>query len=318
MGDNSNLRRAMAEKNDEFYTRIEDISEEIGHYPDAFRGKSVYCNCDLPSRSMFVRYFRDRFSDLGLRRLVATGYVPGGHGEALEVDAGGERSFLLEGDGDFRSLECLGYLGECDEVVTNPPFSLFREYLDLAVGSGKKFLIVGNKNSLTFKEVFSHLMADRLWVGYTPMGRGMLFDVPPEVAEAMVRDGKEGWQYRRSGGKVYGRAAACWITNMPHGKRNTPLELTREYSGEAYPAYDNYDAVEVGKVTDIPRDYPGVMGVPITFLDKYCPAQFEILGMDEAHGRGHSRGRWSGSGSRKACVGGKEMYARIFIRRRQG
>ena len=316
MARNANLQKAQDERNDEFYTLIGDIEEEVSHYPGQFRDKRVLCNCDDPDTSMFVRFFKENFSSLGLRSLAATHYVPGGSSFAYVFDGKAERRVPIAGDGDFRSAVCLDYLDASDVVVTNPPFSLFRDFVEVLVSHGKEFLIVGNKNALTFKETFAHLMADRLWVGYRPMGKDMLFDVPEKVAEDMVRDGKEWSQYRIVDGKVYGRAAACWFTNMTHGKRNRPLKLDgNRYSPEKYPRYDNYGAVEVGKVSEIPGDYAGIMGVPVTFLDKYCPAQFEIVGMDEAHGKGHSHGLWEG-GKRKAVVGDKAMYARVFLRKK--
>jgi len=185
----------------------------------------------------------------------------------------------LKGDGDFRSPECVALLKQADVVVTNPPFSLFREYIAQLVEHGKQFLILGNKNSVTTKEVFPLICGGRLWMGHTPMGRDLLFDIPQELAETLVSTKKEGSGYKMVGGRVMGRSASCWFTNLDHSKRHEELILYREYTPEDYPQYDNFNAIEVGKTKDIPADWDGVMGVPITFLDKHNPDQFEIVGI---------------------------------------
>lgn len=192
----------------------------------------------------------------------------------------------LEGDddyepGDFRSQECIALLKEADIVITNPPFSLFREYVEQLVEHDKKFLIVGNKNAITYKEIFSLIKDNRMWIGAMPMGVDMLFDVPETYAKRMIASGKEGSSYRVVNGVVKGRTSSIWFTNLDHKKRHEMLPLYKRYSSADYPTYDNYDAINVNKVADIPVDYDGVMGVPITFLDKYNPKQFEIVGMCE-------------------------------------
>jgi hypothetical protein len=183
----------------------------------------------------------------------------------------------LKGDGDFRSPECIELLKQADIVCTNPPFSLFREYVTQLIEYGKNFIIIGNKNAITYKEVFKFIKENKMWVGYTPMGVDMLFDVPDDFAKKVMADKKEGSTYRIIDGVVKGRSQAVWFTNLNHKKRNEFLKLYANYNENEFPQYDNYDAIEVGKVVDIPQDYDGVMGVPITFLDKYNPEQFEII-----------------------------------------
>lgn len=327
MGKNSNLHRAKAEKNDEFYTRLEDIEAELRHYRKHFKGKVVLCNCDDPVWSNFFRYLAINFSYLGLKKLIATHYEPNGPSYALIVDknldVNGDGTIdikdtvrvELKGNGDFRSDECIAFLNEADVVVSNCPFSLLREYVAVLMKHNKKFLFIGNKNAITYKEVFKYIKDNKMWVGMAPLGKDWLFTVPDE--KEFIKGKKEGSAYRIIDGKVYARATACWFTNLPHDKRNTPLDLVgNTYSPEKYPKYDNYDAIEVSKVSEIPDGYTGVMGVPITFLDKYCPKQFEIVGMDEAHGTGNSNGLWKG-GKKKAIINNKEVYARILIRAKQ-
>ena len=186
---------------------------------------------------------------------------------------------LLKGNGDFRSEECIKLLKQADIVVTNPPFSLFREYVAQLMEYDKKFIIIGNKNAITYKEIFPLIKDNRLWIGYTPMSKDLLFDVPKEYADRMLKDGKLGSQYRIIDGVVKGRSQSIWFTNLDIQKRHEDLILYKIYTPEEYPTYDNYDAIEVSKTAEIPYDYEGVMGVPITFMDKYNPEQFEILGL---------------------------------------
>ena len=221
--------------------------------------------------------------------------------------------FHLKGDGDFRSQECIELLKQSDIVVTNPPFSLFREYVAQLAEYGKKFVIIGNKNAITYKEIFRLIKEGRLWVGNTPMSKDMLFDVPQDYAEELVATKKEGSAYKIVDGLVKGRSQSIWFTNLDHKKRHEELILYRKYSPDEYPKYDNYDAIEVSKTKDIPMDYDGVMGVPISFLDKHNPEQFEIVGMGEDNGTGHSGGVWNG-GSKSCLVSGKAKFKRIFIR----
>lgn len=323
---NGNLHKAKTEKNDEFYTRLEDIEAEIKHYRKYLKGKVVLCNCDDPEWSNFFRFFALNFMFLGLKKLISTHYDQNGKSYALVVDGNLDMNgdgkidlkdavrVPLEGNGDFRSEECVKFLGEADVVVSNPPFSLFREYVELLMQHNKKFIIVGNKNAITYKEVFKHIKANKLWVGMAPLGKDWLFGVPNE--KEFIKGKKEGSAYRIIDGTVYGRAQACWFTNLPHNKRNTPLDLVgNEYSPEKYPKYDNYEAIEVSKVSEIPDGYKGVMGVPITFLDKYCPEQFEILGATESEGTGVSNGLWDAtSGVKQATIDGMKVYKRLFIK----
>lgn len=252
---NRNLQKAKSEKNDEFWTVYESVARELGNYTEFFNGKKVLCNCNDTEDSAFTRYFSDNFSALGLAGLAATSYNPGGRGTVYRHGVGTE---ALEGDGGFRSVECLKLLDECDVVVTNPPFSVFREYIRTLIDHGKKFLVIGNNNAVSYGEIFSLMMSDQIWLGVSP--RNMRF---------MTGDG---------GTKSVN---ASWFTNIPHGRRREPIALTKHYSPDEYPKYDNYDAIEVSRVCDIPCDYGGMMGVPITFLDKYCPDQFSILGRPE-------------------------------------
>ena len=316
---NANLHKAKAEKNDEFYTRLEDIEAEMKNYRDQFKDKVVLCNADDPEWSNFFRYFAINFTFLGLKKLISTHYEPNGKSYALIVDrnldVNGDGTINikdavrveLKGNGDFRSEECIAFLKEADIVTSNPPFSLFREYVELLMQYKKKFIIIGNKNAITYKEVFKYIKANQLWIGCRNMAGGMWF-YGKCVETAKPTNVKE------FNGVKCANVASCWFTNIVHSKRNTPLDLVGNvYTPDKYPKYDNYDAIEVAKVSEIPEGYTGAMGVPVTFLDKYCPSQVEILGMDEAHGTGHSNGLWEG-GNKKASVGGVEKYARIFIK----
>jgi len=307
---NTNLHKAKAEKNDEFYTRLEDIEAELKHYRKYFKGKVVLCNCDDPEQSNFFRFFALNFMFIGLKKLIATHYEPNGKSYALVVDGGldvnGDGKIdlkdavrvPLEGNGDFRSEECIKFLDEADVAVTNIPFSLAREYLKVMKDSKKKFLFLGNRNMITYKEFFAEIKANRMWLGVSPMSCTW-FEVPqlPEYK-------KEGNRFKIENGKWYRSLGnACWFTNIPHSKRNTPLDLVgNEYSPEKYPKYDNYDAIEVSKVSEIPDGYKGVMGVPITFLDKYCPEQFEIVKFRK------------GDDDKDLSVNGKCPYFRILIK----
>ena len=270
---NGSLHDAKLAKNDEFYTRYEDIAEELKEYDGFFKGKVVYCNCDKAfnfGRSQFFEYFQVNFHRLGLKKLIATQIVPNGRGIKWTYDGVPPTSPLdeseictefLKGDGSFQSAECREILKECDVVVTNPPFSLFREFVDTLIAYGKKFLIIGNKNAITYKEIFPLIKDNKLWLGFTsPKG----FD-QPSTHEVKQMAG-----------------LTRWFTNIEHRKHQTPLYLREGASvcSIKYPKYDNYDAINVDDVKMIPHDYDGVMGVPITFLDKYCPSQFEISGID--------------------------------------
>jgi hypothetical protein len=323
---NSGLSNAKNAKQDEFYTRLVDISNELRHYKNHLKGKVVFCNCDDPFESHFFEYFALNFNSLGLKKLIVTSYVKspiaGAQLPLFEIEGlkpEGKEPYVIEinevpdrtgkgatditdveyllthnantartligdgtyGPGDFRSQDCVELLKRSDVVVTNPPFSIFREFIAQLVFYKKKFLIIGNKGAAGFKEVFKIIGENRMWVGVTPMGTDMLFNVPDEIAEKMVRTGKEGSNYKIVDGVVYGRSPSIWFTNIDNPKRHEKIPLYKKYTPTEYPKYDNYDAIEVGRVAEIPEDYAGVMGVPITFLDKYNPDQFKILGMCE-------------------------------------
>lgn len=268
---NTNLHAAKNAKNDEFYTLYEDIEKELSNYKDHFNEKTVYCNCDDWESSNFVKWFRDNFHNIGLRRLISTSYRADRQFLIYEYD-GEQESLLIPNDqsnknGDFRSEECVELLKEADIVVTNPPFSLFREFVAQLVEYGKQFIILGNNNAITYKEIFPLIKENKLWLGYSA-NKTMDFSMPNDY---------ERYDRIENGIKIGKVPAISWFTNLPTEKRNQPLDLYKTYNPEEYPKYDNYDAIEVSKVSDIPMDYDGVMGVPITFLDKYCPTQFEIV-----------------------------------------
>ena len=324
MAGNKNLHAANRAKQDEFYTQLSDIEKELKHYRKHFRGKTVYCNCDDPTISNFFRYFRLNFEKLGLKRLITTCYknrqtdMFSEHN--MEAAAGVEyvgngtkpNVFQLKEDGDFRSQECIKLLKQADIVVTNPPFSLFREYIAQLVEYGKKFVVIGSMNAITYKEIFPLIKSSRLWLGHGPAGKDMLFDVPEDYARELVRNKKEGSAYRLVDGDIKGRLGnAVWFTNLDHRKRNEELVLFKRYSPEEYPKYDNYDAINVEKTDHIPVDFAGPMGVPISFLDKHSPNQFEIIGMDRP-----LITQLTGKQSRFK-IKGKEIFARIVIRNRR-
>ena len=336
-GKNAALHRAKKGKNDEFYTQLTDIENELVHYKSFFRGKTVLCNCDDPRISNFFKYFALSFNILGLKRIITTCYknncpdlfsqntseqavyliYDGNDGKSMpdwdKVDVK-----PLHGDGDFRSAECIELLEQADIVVTNPPFSLFREYVAQLIAYDKKFLIIGNKNAITYKEIFPLIKENRMWVGFQPMSVDMLFDIPKEQQEELLKDSKNGSKYRIVNGVVKGRSASIWFTNLEHSKRHEELILYKRYNPEEYPKYDNYDAINVDKVNEIPCDYDGVMGVPITFLDKYNPEQFEILGATESEGKGFSNGLFNKDFTiTQPLVRGTRIYKRIFIRKIQ-
>lgn len=259
---NANLHKAKNAKNDEFYTQLTDVSKELMHYKHHFKDKVVFCNCDDPTWSAFWKYFHLNFSALGLKKLISTHYDKTEPTYKMEYTGGDDNDIevgvktSLEGNGDFRNQECLDLLDEADIVVTNPPFSLAREYLACLVEHKKKFLIIGDMNWITYKEVFPLLKSNSIWLGNC------------SVKEFVQPDGT----IKKFGNKL-------WFTNLDHKKRHEKLILWKNYSPEEYPTYDNYDAINVDKVDQIPCNYYGVMGVPITFLDKYNPEQFEIIGL---------------------------------------
>ena len=326
---NKQLGRAKKAKEDEFYTQLCDIERELRHYEHHFKGKTVLCNCDDPRVSNFFHYLSHKFEDLGLKRLITICYKnqerdlfsEGNSEQAIWLEYTGDKNGNrvpdpeeigirpLKGDGDFRSEECIELLKQADIVVTNPPFSLFREYVAQLIKYDKKFLIIGNQNGITYKEIFPLIKENKMWLGYGFRGGAGHFINQHYEDYAVAEDHREG-MIRVSG--------VTWFTNLEIPKRNQELVLYRKYNPEDYPKYDNYDAIEVGKTADIPEDYEGVMGVPITFMDKYNPEQFEIVGASESEGKGFSCGLWdSSSGIAQAMVKGNKVYKRIFIRKRQ-
>lgn len=331
---NKNMSDAMRNKKDEFYTQLTDIENELRHYKEHFRGKTVLCNCDDPYESNFFKYFALNFNSLGLKKLMATCYdgspITGQELQLFAFDDEGEDKriaykveisevkdvngdgvvnladvqyllqndknvlTLLKGHGDFRSPECIEMLKEADIVCTNPPFSLFREYLAQLMKYEKKFIIVGHQNALTYKEVFPLIQSNKIWLGYGFKGGAAHF-ISPYEDKATAGDHRKG-MIRVSG--------VHWFSNLDHKKRHEELILFKNYSPEEYPKYDNYDAINVNKTQDIPCDYDGVMGVPITFLDKYNPNQFEIIKFRK------------GNDDKDLSINGKCPYFRILIRRK--
>ncbi|MFK5040730.1 adenine-specific methyltransferase EcoRI family protein [Glaesserella parasuis] len=312
MAGNKNLHRANREKNDEFYTRLVDIENELRHYTQHFKDKIIFCNCDDPEESNFFRYFALNFEHLGIKKLIATHFDANEPTYKLEIDreldlnTDGKIDFQdiqripLQQNGDFRSPECIEILKQSDIVVTNPPFSLFREYVAQLIEYEKKFVIVGNQNAITYKETFKLIKENKIWLGNK--SGDMAFRVPDYYEEKATRY----WQ-DETGQKWRSLGNICWFTNLDHAKRHEELLLYNTYSAEEYPKYDNYDAIEVNKVKDIPFDYQGAMGVPITFLDKYNPEQFEIIGLDRYVKDNPNYGK-------RFTLNGKETYARILIK----
>ena len=278
MAANANLHKAKDAKNDEFYTQLTDVSKELKHYKQHFKDKIVFCNCDDPTWSAFWKYFHLNFETLGLKKLISTHYDKNEPTYKMEYTGGNDNDIEvgvktpLEGNGDFRNQECLDLLDECDIVVTNPPFSLFREYVAVLMEHKKKFLIIGNMNALTYKEIFPLFRDDKLWYGASIHSGDRKFGVPDSYPLDAAGCGidENGQRYI----KVKG---VRWFTNLDYAARHEKLVLWKEYNSEEYLKYDNYDAINVNKYSEIPMDYDGVMGVPITFMDFYCPEQFEII-----------------------------------------
>ena len=299
--DNSNLVKAKKVKNDEFYTRYEDIEAEVMKYKKAFKGKVVYLPCDDPAekKSEFWSFFVNNFEAFGLKKLIATHYDESGKAYKIwidndascndYIDDGDALQEDLEGNGDFRSPECIDILKECDIVCTNPPFSLFREFVDLLLTNNKKFLIIGNQNAFSYKEIFHDIQLNLIWTGYN-----------------MVKS------FYQPDGTTKDFGNVCWFTNMETTKRSEELIFTKKYSDNPsdYPKYDSCNAINVGKIVNIPGDYDGVMGVPITFLDKYNPNQFIVLGLDDPD---LVYPGWRGRGPE---LNGKTLYRRVMIKRK--
>lgn len=275
---NANLHKAKDAKNDEFYTQLTDVAKELMHYKTHFKDKIVLCNCDDPTWSAFWKYFHLNFAELGLKKLISTHYDKTEPTYKMEYTGGDDNDIEvgvktpLEGNGDFRNQECLDLLDESDIVVTNPPFSLFREYVAVLMEHEKKFLIIGNRNALTYKEIFPLIRNNELWLGNGFQNGNAYFNIPKNSDTSIYAKGV----YDEETGLVKFRNCV-WFTNMDLAKRHEKIILWKNYTPEEFPKYDNYDAINVSKVSEIPCDYDGVMGVPITFLDKYNPDQFEIV-----------------------------------------
>ncbi len=327
MNKNKYLQQAKTSKKDEFYTQLTDIEKELKHYKQHFKDKVVYCNCDDPRVSSFFHYFSYNFEKLGLKKLITTCYKnqnldlfsQNNSERAVYLEYVGDKNQnklpekeeikvnYLKGDGDFRSKECIELLKLSDIVVTNPPFSLFREYVSQLVEYNKKFLIIGNLNAITYKEIFNLFKTNKIWFGYNSVKR---FTMPENYIHNSVIVEK-GVNYA-----IFGNI--CWYSNLDIAKRHENMILYKTYNPSEYPKYDNYDAIEVSKTKDIPMDFEGVMGVPITFLDKYNPDQFEIIGATESEGKGFSNGLWDEKSKiTQPLINQKRAYKRIFIKNKK-
>jgi len=346
---NKSLGKARDAKQDEFYTQLGDISNELKHYKAQLRGKTIFCNCDDPFESNFFKYFALNFNAFGLKKLIATSYttspvagaqlplfsieglkpegkepyaveineVPDHNGDGatdltdveylLKNNANTART--LKGDatyssGDFRSHECVELLKQSDIVITNPPFSLFREFVTHLVAHDKQFLIIGSKNAITYKEIFVLIRDNKLRTGYRNINSDMWFEVPDGAVYEKIDNGKK-----------IKHIMAIWLTNLAVEKHSEMMTLYKKYTPAEYPKFDNYDAINVDKVDDIPCDHLGVMGVPITFLDKHNPEQFEVLGLAAGNIRGLA-GITSTTGKDGPYMNGKLKYGRIIIKRK--
>jgi len=340
------LDGAKKSKVDEFYTQLSDIEKELKNYKDQFKGKVIFCNCDDPDYSNFYYYFVSHFEEFGLKKLITTHFELDKASYMLEYEGGadvkgdkeavikraiklGKKSNLKQnfqqgnqGDlfelepirsysGDFRSPECIELLKESDIVVTNPPFSLFRDYIALLMKYKKKFIIIGNTNALIYKDIFKYIKENKIKTGYTNFNVGMYFFVP---------DYWEEYHKIENGRKMVRVSTSCWFTNLIVTKHNDELVLYKCYSSKEYPKYDNYDAINVDKVSDIPMDYEGLMGVPLTFIDKYNPMQFEIIdGLNRYSTLDVAKTNdWAKENHlHMTSINGKSTYYRVLIRNRK-
>ena len=306
---NKNLHNARTKRNDEFYTQYKDIKQEVDHYSKYLFGKTIYMNCDKPFESEFITYFVNNFSSFGIGKLIATYYNPDGVSEKWEYENSDWTSTKLEGNGDFRSDECVSILQEADVVITNPPFSLFRDFIDLMFQHNKEFLVIGNNNAISYKDIFTLLKENKVWLGYSS-NKHFEFKVPKD-AENYQRIDDEGNKYDKG-------TAVSWFTNLGLQETHEELNLEEIYKGneDKYPKYDNYNAINVDRVKQIPIDYKGYMGVPITFMSKYNPKQFEILGIMNT-GEANEGIRLPNTRHGRPLVNGKEKYIRILIKNKK-
>ena len=344
---NNLLRKASKAKRDEFYTQLSDIEKEVKHYKAFLKGKTIYCNCDDPYESNFFKYFAANFKSLELKKLITTSFsgspIVGGQLSLFDLEGlkpNGKQPFKIEitevpdldndgaiglfdvemllrsdknsvtplvGDGDFRSRECINLLLEADVIVTNPPFSLFREYIQLLEAHDKSYLIIGNTNAITYRETFKLIKENRIRTGYTNFNVGMFFEVPSDWEKFHHID--------ENGKKIARVSTSCWFTNFEVTKHKDFITLYRRYNPSEYPKYSNYDAIEVSKVSDIPMDYEGIMGVPITFVDKYNPDQFEIVDINPHFFSLVENGLEKPT--QLKIEGQKDPYARILIRNKK-
>ena len=299
MSGNSNLHAAKRAKDDEFYTSLSDVEKEMYYYRDQFKGKSVFCNCDDPAWSAFWIYFSRNFRHHGLKRLISTHYEPEGQSYRLDITKYGQQTMPipLDGNGDFRSEECLRILDECDIVCTNPPFSLFREYISTLVEHGKQFIVLGALNAVAYKEIFPLIREGKVWLGPSQCNGGKVYRTPSGTEKKLGN--------------------TLWFTNMDHAQRHEPVVLYKRLFDGEYPIYDNYNAINVDKATEIPEDYDGVMGVPISFLDKLCPEQFEIVGVTASWDETPEMQAIKTSAEHRhgPFINGEEKYKRLLIRR---
>lgn len=311
---NDHLQFAKKAKNDEFYTQLSDIYRELEHYSEHFQGKVVYCNCDDPNKSNFFRYFASNFHSLGLKKLIASCYIAPNTDLFSQKESGlgyyceyiGDNKPInvkqLSCSGDFRSDECINLLKQADIVVTNPPFSLFREFISLLMKHNKKFLVIGNINAITYRDIFSLIQLDKVWLGVN-LGRGISGFIVPDHYKLYGTE----TSINEEGERIVSPNNCLWLTNLTSPNRRMKLKLTKTYLGNEmhYPRYDNFDAINVSRTKDIPMDYKGTMGVPITFLHKYNPDQFEIVRFRK------------GDDGKDLSIKGKNPYFRILVRYRQ-
>lgn len=311
---NKLLQKAKKSKSDEFYTQLCDIERELQHYTNCFVDKVVYCNCDNPQISNFFRYFKDNFQRLGIKKLIASCFcdaemdhsnvnaIPKAYYCEYEGDNIPMKIGNFEGNGDFRSTECVELLQQADVVVTNPPFSLFREFVTQIVHYGKQFLVIGNINAITYKEIFDLIQNDKVWLGVN-LGRGISGFIVPEHYQLYGTEVK----INKEGQRIISTNGCLWLTNLEIDQRHEDITLKMEYTGneDKYPKYDNCDGINVNRTQDIPKDYAGLMGVPITFLHKYNPEQFEIVKFRK------------GDDGKDLRINGKSPYFRILIRNKR-